>query len=474
MELSKSDLDQLNSIGITVDVLKEQLQRFAAGYPEVLLDRACTAGDGIEILSRSRQEQLVEYYESERVNSKIVKFVPASGAASRMFKHLHQFDPNSPSDLIQEFFDGLDGMPFASMIENASGRDRSEIISYILGQDGLGYGDCPKGMVHFHAYGNNTVRTAFEEHLFESVEYGSNGSTHNLHFTVPQAWESKIREFLASKAAEHFPDKKFELSFSIQRPETDTVAVNLDNSVYRDEVGSIKFRPGGHGALIHNLNDIDADVIFIKNVDNVVPDSRREEGSHWKSVLAGFLLEMRSEVFHTISLLNEGKNLDARAITICDRLGLDPSDSALKDKLNRPLRVCGMVNNEGEPGGGPYWVRTGDSMSCQIIEMAQIDTSNARQERILGKSTHFNPVDLVCSTMDYQGSPFDLNNFIDHNTGFITEKSIGSSVVKALELPGLWNGAMANWLTLFVEVPIQTFNPVKTVNDLLRPMHQNQ
>ena len=473
MELSNSDLEQLNSLGISVEALNEQLSRFVSGYPEIVLERACTAGDGIEVLPSSRQQQLADFYETERQNLRVVKFVPASGAASRMFKHLHQFDVNSPSKLIQEFFEGLERMPFSSMIEEMKGGEKGKLIKFILEKDGLGYGHCPKGMVHFHAYDDGSVRTAFEEHLFESVEYGSNGQTHHLHFTVPEAWEAQIRDFLKVRVAEYFPDKRFDISFSIQKPETDTVAVNPDNTIYRDESGRLKFRPGGHGALIHNLNEIDADVIFIKNIDNVVPDSRRESDSHWKSVLAGFLLEMREDVFHTIRLLDAGKNLDVRGITICDRLGLDPTDSDLKEKLNRPLRVCGMVKNEGEPGGGPYWVRSGDSISCQIIEMAQINTANARQERILSRATHFNPVDLVCSTLDYEGNPFDLRKFVDHDTGFITEKSVGSSVVKALELPGLWNGAMANWLTLFVEVPIQTFNPVKTVNDLLRPMHQN-
>ena len=430
---------------------------------------------------------------------KIVKFVPASGAASRMFKDIFSFvdaDYDVPTtDFEKKYFAEIEKFAFYDALDAACQKNECKGIKALLSEgnykavaanmlkaEGLNYGQLPKGMLLFHKYAEGP-RTPMEEHLVEGALYAASKGEANVHFTVSHEHLPFFKQKVADKM-QQYADKygvKYNISFSEQKPSTDTVAVNPDNTLFRNADGSLLFRPGGHGALIENLNEIDADVIFIKNIDNVVPDRLKPETVEWKQVIAGVLVTLQKQAFEYLKLLDAGATdaqLEeiAKFVSEClctDAKGQKADANYLRKKLNRPMRVCGVVKNVGEPGGGPFLTYNQDgTVSLQILESSQIDTNNDAYMKMFTQGTHFNPVDLVCAVKDYKGQPFNLPEFVDKTTGFISSKSKAGKELKALELPGLWNGAMSNWSTVFVEVPLGTFNPVKTVNDLLREQHQ--
>jgi hypothetical protein len=470
VKLTSSDLEQINQKGISEPDLNDQLRIFSSGVKPAELTRACKIGDGILRLSAAEVEGYSGSFNKKSQDLNVLKFVPASGAASRMFKHLHQFDAQNPDSLCQEFIDRFSSLPFANEVEEmSSSKSAQERIDLTMTQDGLGYAHVPKGMVQFHSYAQG-AKTAFEEHLTEGVQFAS-GNEVNIHFTVPEGQEANIQQFLLKKASENHVEQ-FNLSFSTQKSFTDTVAVTLDDQPFRLDDSSLLFRPGGHGALIHNLNENPADLIFIKNIDNVVHESRIEETTLWKKVLGGKLIEVRSKVHGFLRACSDGSASLEQEAELRSLLGLEDLErDALISALHAPIRVCGMVKNEGEPGGGPFWLN--ENRFPQVVESAQI-SDDENQQSIVTTATHFNPTDLVCCTIDHRGEAYDLLDFVDRDAGFISEKSVEGTAVKALELPGLWNGSMARWISVFIEVPVSTFNPVKTVNDLLRPMHQPQ
>lgn len=512
MEFSQKDLEQLQKIGVSKENVLNQVDTFKEGIPFVRLEKAAVVGEGIFRFSAEEQEELVAYFEAHRSNKTLLKFVPASGAASRMFKALFNFldtyDSHAESlstylertsdKAVKRFLDGLKRFPFSKKITTRieSKHTSEDEMAYLFVQDmlteaGLNYGFYPKGLLPFHEYGETTA-TPFEEHLKEAALYANTEGKANLHFTIsPQHNELfKKEEAAVSNGVSKKWETQFNISYSNQKPSTDTIAVDMQNNPFRNGDGSILFRPGGHGALIENLNEQHADIIFIKNIDNVVTEKNLQEVSDSKKMLAGLLLKTQKKAFQFTQLLNDEKitaevltetqafleaELNVRFHDGYRALGINDKIAILKDKLKRPIRICGMVKNEGEPGGGPFWVSDQNkNISLQIIESAQVDLDDQRQSKILKQSTHFNPVDLVCGVKDYKGEKYDLLKHVDTKQGFITEKTKEGKALKALELPGLWNGAMAYWNTIFVEVPLVTFNPVKTVNDLLKPSHQSK
>lgn len=497
---------QIAAQGMSLENIQKQLKNFREGFPYLPIVDAAKIGNGIKVFSDTEIKYYQDTYPTKIGLKKIVKFVPASGAASRMFKDLFSFLEGdgdiSKSPFVQKFIQQIDRFAFyddldarlqkagSSLAKALDDKQYQLIIKYLLSEDGLGYGQLPKGLLKFHHYADHD-RTPTYEHFMEGYQYALGaGRTVRLHFTVSPEHDEKFKAevaFIQPKLEKEL-DVKFEVSYSQQKKSTDTIAVNMDNTPFVDDDGSILFRPAGHGALLENLNDIDADTIFIKNIDNVVPDRLKQSTQDYKIAIGGLLLEVQEKVFGALKRLDASK--DESAVKFAEEvfskdchgkvsesywdMSLDEKACFLHGKLNRPIRVCGMVKNTGEPGGGPFWVKEDDgSISLQIAETAQIDLSNPNQKQILQSSTHFNPVDLVCATKDYKGEKFDLLKFRDMRTGFITEKSKSGRALKALELPGLWNGSMAGWNTIFVEVPLITFNPVKTVNDLLREEHQN-
>ncbi|WP_430817858.1 DUF4301 family protein [Carboxylicivirga sp. RSCT41] len=507
--LTKNDLDQLKSKAIPQELIEKQLQQFQTGFAYSPLQKAATVGDGIISTTTEEENTFIEQYNAAvKEGLDTIKFVPASGAATRMFKALFEFiqsDKNKQAELIKEkpysdfiarikdfaFIDDLEALLKKDINPNNISADEARlIIEKILLPDGLNYGKLPKGLLRFHKQAQ-AVFTPVEEHLKEAAQYASNGTEGKVHFTVSPEHHDLFKNQLklGRQAIEQQNGISFKVDFSFQKQSTDTIAVNPDNTPFRQEDDSLLFRPAGHGALIENLNDLQAELIFVKNIDNVIPEYLLPETVKYKKLLAGILLDKKEKVFEILNELdstasgtientiNKGVDFLCTELqmdqAIFDALSNDEKVALIKDKLNRPVRICGMVKNEGEPGGGPFWVKQADgSSSLQIVEGAQIDPNDAEQQSILKSSTHFNPVDLVCYTKDYKGNKFDLRQFVDPDTGFISEKTQNGRALKALELPGLWNGAMAHWLTFFVEVPVSTFNPVKTVMDLLRPQHQ--
>jgi len=500
-QLEKQILNQ----GMSVKNVNEQLTNFKEGFPFLPIVGAATIGNGIKALTEAELKHYLDTYPKKASQKEVVKFVPASGAASRMFKDLFSFLEGdgdiTKSSFIQKFFTHIEKFAFYDDLNKSLEKAGSSInkamksgqhqlvVSHLLNEEGLGYGQLPKGLLKFHHYADHD-RTPTYEHFMEGILYGlGKGNTVRLHFTVSPEHEEKFKAEVAEvqpKLEKEF-GVNFEVSYSQQKKSTDTIAVNMDNSPFFEEDGSILFRPAGHGALLENLNEIDGDVIFIKNIDNEVPDRLKSPTKEYKTAIGGLLVEVQEKVFEALKKLDKesGENTIAQAESVITNdlggklpesyhgLTSEAKQKYLHKKLNRPLRVCGMVKNTGEPGGGPFWVKEDDgSLSLQIAETAQIDLSNDEQKEIFKSSTHFNPVDLVCATKNYKGEKFDLLKFRDMRTGFITEKSKSGRDLKALELPGLWNGAMAGWNTVFVEVPLITFNPVKTVNDLLRDEHQ--
>lgn len=506
MTTMNKDLEnQIIEQGMSLDKVKQQLQNFKEGFPFLPIKEAATIGNGIKALTETEINYFRDTYPVKAATKNVVKFVPASGAASRMFKDLFAFLEGDgdieKSAFVKKFIQQIDRFAFyddldaslrtsgSSLEEALEKKDYQSIVSRLLEEEGLGYGQLPKGLLKFHHYADHD-RTPTYEHFVEGYHYSVGiGKTVRLHFTVSPEHEAKFKAEVASiqsKLEKEF-DVTFEVSYSQQKKSTDTIAVNMDNSPFVEDDGSILFRPAGHGALLENLNDINGDVIFIKNIDNVVPDRLKSATKDYKMAIGGLLLEIQEKVFGALKRLDAEKT--ESAVQFAEKvfledcqgklpehysaMGWDEKACYLYGKLNRPLRVCGMVKNTGEPGGGPFWVQEDDgSVSLQIAETAQIDLSNTHQKEILQSSTHFNPVDLVCATKDFKGQKFDLLEFRDMRTGFITEKSKSGRELKAQELPGLWNGSMAGWNTVFVEVPLITFNPVKTVNDLLRDEHQ--
>lgn len=492
IDLTENDLTLIEKKRISLDKISEQIKLFEKGTQFAQLDRACTPGDGIIQLTNLEVEENITFFDQEADNCKLMKFVPASGAASRMFKHLHAFKNGDESQLVVQFIENITSFSFYTTLKEklASGNYRIEeliaqkdyetILSYLLSESGLDYGKKPKALIDFHNYGD-TIRKAIEEHLVEGACYAKcKNNEVNLHFTVSEEHLDDVKNYLEQVVPTY--QKRFEvrynIHYSLQHSSTDTIAVDNYNDPFRKADGELLFRPGGHGALLANLNDLDADLIFIKNIDNVVKENYQQETYRYKKALAGYLLKLQKESHSYISELERGNTAifdkaKSFAVEVLG-IGIDENESlsGLAEKLNRPMRICGMVKNEGEPGGGPFWVKNGKYVSTQIVETAQIDTGNETQKDILSKATHFNPVDLICCTRNFRGERFELRDFRDMNTAFISNKSLEGKELKALELPGLWNGAMSDWITLFIEVPLITFNPVKTVNDLLKKNHQ--
>lgn len=504
--LSEKDLQQLAAKGISPEKLEHQLEEFKTGFPFLKLEGPAAIGKGIIAPSAEEVKKYVNIwneYKGER--RRIVKFVPASGAASRMFKDMFAFasaDYDVPTtDFEKTYFDNIEKFAFFdaldAVLKQKKGKGVKELMAEgdykavakgMLDSDGLDYGQLPKGLLLFHKYEDGS-RTPMEEHLVEAALYAASNGEANVHFTVSHEHLDLFKQMVSQKADGY--EKKFgvkyDISFSEQKPSTDTVAANPDGTPFRNPDGSLLFRPGGHGALIENLNEIDADVIFVKNIDNVVPDRLKPETTEWKQVIAGILVSLQKKAFGYLELLDSGKYTHEQLVEIarfvkndlcCVKSDLKDLEDAelviyLKKKLNRPMRVAGVVKNVGEPGGGPFLAYNQDgTYSLQILESSQIDKRNETYMKYFTEGTHFNPVDLVCATKDYKGNAFNLPDYVDRTTGFISQKSKNGKELQALELPGLWNGAMSDWNTIFVEVPLGTFNPVKTVNDLLREQHQ--
>ncbi|MDJ0839853.1 MAG: DUF4301 family protein [Acidobacteriota bacterium] len=498
-QFSTEDLARIEAMGKSAADVTAQIDIFRKGVEPAQLVRACTLNDGLRRLDDDA-DALLQRFKQACNQGRVTKFVPASGAASRMFKSLHEArtalaESRDPADsAVDTFFDNLTNFAFAPALAEKMGMKaadlpqagRRDVLDALLGENGLNYSSSPKGLLLFHAY-SDKPRTPVEEHLHEAVAYAraGNGSA-RLHFTVSPEHEAGFRQ-LVDDAGRHFEDTRFRVDYSVQAPSTDTIAVTPENEPFRID-GNLFFRPGGHGALIQNLNQLQGDLVFIKNIDNVVPDRLKGTTTRYKQLLGGHLLTLQDRVFDYLRQLKDGapsrETLEEMEAFIHDNLGYHAgqplvgddhakSAEALFRVLDRPLRVCGMVRNQGDPGGGPFWVKDADgNVSIQIVETSQIDTDNPEQAAILASSTHFNPVDLVCAVRDFEGKPFDLDQYIDHDACFIASKSKDGRDLRALELPGLWNGAMAGWNTAFVEVPVITFNPVKTVNDLLREEHR--
>lgn len=513
--MTNQDLKQIEEKGISPHVIEKQINNFKLGFPYIKLFKPAIPGDGIFKFRDKENSFFQDYFKTSLPDLTVVKFVPASGAASRMFKHLFEFqekyrlgkisfsgsDPDAGCETAQFFFINLSKLAFYSTLDKLlkeknidinkliADKDFNALIEFILNENGLNYANLPKALILFHSYPGG-ARTSAEEHLVEAANYTyDKNRIARIHFTISPEHQERFTELFhqVKTKYEHKYNVTFSISFSVQKPSTDILAVDEDNKPFRNAEGTLLFRPGGHGALLENLNEIEADLVFIKNIDNIVPDRLKNETFNYKELIGGFLLWIREKLF---DFLKKAENETVSAMDIEEikqfvqtnlMLSFPDEFNDLTDKekikylvnrLSRPIRVCGMVKNEGEPGGGPFWVTNDDNQhSLQIVESSQVDLKDAQQKAIWNSATHFNPVDLVCSYRDHHGNKFELSNFMDEKTGFISIKSIGGRNLKAQELPGLWNGSMAGWLTIFVEVPIETFNPVKTVNDLLRKEH---
>lgn len=514
MTYTKEDLHQFKNRDIKAAAIDHQLANFQKGFDYINLSEPATIDNGILHTSPEEEEHLIEIYDQAREQLDIIKMVPASGSATRMYKELFAFMDSYHGttedflDLVQHkepgtmhnFFEKIDELPFYEHLSNVMWKDGkditrllekreyNEILKYILCKKGLNYGNTPKGLVDFHIY-RDFVRTAFDEHIVEGAMYASDGKKANIHFTISEEYQPMFQARMkkVTKVFEKMFNVKYNVTFSIQKPSTDTVSIDAAGNLLRDENGEIVFRPGGHGALIHNLNELNADIIFIKNIDNVIPDRAKGDTVRYKKVLAGILLDVQQKIFDFLKILDKKPTEDQllEIESYLHSIGYKEIEGKtfnnqkerikhLQEILDRPIRVCGMVKNEGEPGGGPFWVKAKDGSSrLMIVESAQVNLQDKAQKAIFDQSTHFNPVDIVCAVKNHKGKKFDLEKFIAEDQGFITEKSYKGKDIKVQELPGLWNGAMANWTTVFVEVPLTTFTPVKTVFDLFRFEHRN-
>ncbi len=501
MQFTEQDQDQILVQGVSLDQIDQQIKHFIDGFPYLNVIKAATVGDGIIRVAEDQLATHIHRFDQAAHELDLVKFVPASGAATRMFKSLFSALDGKFDKSVDEVFARLTDFAFYDDLKAAMAakgqdldkavaeNDRATVLKFLLTEEGLEYGSLPKGLLKFHRYADGP-RTPVEEHLVEGAAYANSDGLVKIHFTVSPEHRSRFEQLIEQQKADYeaWLGVTFDISFSEQKKATDTISVNMDNSPFRNADNSLLFRPAGHGALIENLNDIDADIVFIKNIDNVVPDEIKEPTITYKKVLAAVLLDAQQQIARLQGLLDsqdvsdgyiaEADELLRRTLYTLPPEGFGEMPKAekldyLRRKLNRPVRACGMVKNVGEPGGGPFWARNQDgSVSLQVVESAQIDLTDAGQKAIFDEATHFNPVDLVCGLKDHHGQKYDLPAYRDPLTGFITAKSKDGKDLKAQELPGLWNGAMADWNTIFVEVPLITFNPVKTVNDLLRKEHQ--
>ncbi|WP_300568292.1 DUF4301 family protein [Flavobacterium sp.] len=513
---TKADFNQISAYGISLDKIEQELSLFQSGILKISLEKPATINDGVISLSEEEAKLFAEKFEAKKSEYQLEKFVPASGAASRMFKFLSEFvmEFNPDSETINAYINrkkntslsvflvGMEKFPFFKTIDaylntkypdfKSWGRDKKNyfFIKAILNQDEFNFANKPKGILPFHDYSGQVV-TAIEEHLKEAVYYSASNKIAKVHFTISGEHQTDFENIIekAKPSIEQNSNTSIQISFSEQHKNTDTIAVDFTNKPMRDSSNQLFFRPGGHGALINNLNKSEADVIFIKNIDNVSHNNLDVISLHKKS-LAGYLLELQGKIFSSLALLDQleinkedileiqhfiENELNVMIASNFSDYKKEGKVKYLKTILDKPIRVCGMVKNENEPGGGPFWVREKNgNLSLQIVESSQINLKNEHQAHIFQSATHFNPVDIVCGLKNYKGEKFDLSDFIDPNSGFIVEKSKNGIPYKAYELPGLWNGAMANWITIFIEVPLATFNPVKTVNDLLKPNHQPQ
>jgi hypothetical protein len=506
---TEKNIQQILNHGLSEAKIIKQLNIFNEGIPFANVVEPASANNGIALFSETEQNYFVALFEAEKDKLDLLKFVPASGAATRMFKFLHQFlkgyDFNTENidaflqteenKTLKIFFDSIDKFAFSSLVKeklNAKfpdfknfekGKRHHFFVKEMLEETGLNFSNTPKGLVPFHKYGENYV-TAFGEQLYEAAFYANSKGIAKLHFTVSAEHEEKFKKRYEEiqETVENKTDVKFNISYSFQKKETDTIAATLENEAFFDENDNLVFRPSGHGALLENLNEVDADLVFIKNIDNVVSQQYVETIAYQKKVLAGKLLSLQQKIFGFVEKLhaaNPSEEVLKNASEFISKELFIKNTPIYKEEilkiLERPIRVCGVVENTGAPGGGPFLVKDKNgNLSYQIVEMSQIDTKNRQQKALVDRATHFNPVDLVCGLRNYKGQKYDLLKFSDPDAGFISNKSYHGKPIKALELPGLWNGAMANWNTVFVEVPLITFNPVKTVNDLLNPVHQTQ
>jgi len=506
------DISQITASGSSLETVEQQIENFKVGFPFLRITEAASNYHGLIKLSELELQKYANAFD-EKVTTglEVLKFVPASGAASRMFKSLFSALDEiqkgiAPSEVLDNgevslFFDQIDRFAFYDDLKEVLSKNNQElkeiplktILEIFLLETGLNYGNLPKGLLRFHRYPEG-IRTPVEEHFVEGASYSKNRNGFvNIHFTVSpehqQAFEKHVTEI--KSVYENLFAVKYQISFSQQKPSTDTIAVTLDNEPFRNTDESLLFRPAGHGALLENLNDLEADIIFIKNIDNVVPDEFKKPTIDYKKALGAILINLQEKIFHYQKMLKEHHPASlesafyAEAANFLENvLNITPPNNQYYSekeelyhyflrKFNRPIRVCGMVKNQGEPGGGPFFAMNSDgTISLQIVESSQIDFTNPEQSAIANNATHFNPVDLVCAVRNFEGEKYNLLDFSDPKTGFISRKSKDGKELKAQELPGLWNGSMADWNTLFVEVPIETFNPVKTVADLLRKEHQ--
>ncbi|MCG9971208.1 DUF4301 family protein [Christiangramia crocea] len=510
MNFSEKDILQIDEKGLSTREVEEQIEIFKRGNIKVNITEAATIGKGISQIDENEKKELISFYDSEKDDHSILKFVPASGAATRMFKALHNFadefqpekqglraylDEKGDNDL-QRFFNHMEKLPFYDHALERTKKNHPDydslshdeqhkiLVKTILESDGLYLSNLPKGLVPFHKYDSH-IATAFEEHLIEAAKYISVKGVAKLHFTVSKGDKEKfqgewkeIRERVEEKTG-----IKFEIEYSYQDPKTDTIAVDNDFRPFRTEEEDLFFRPGGHGALIENLNQLEEDIVFVKNIDNVVTEDQIQLVVDFKKMLGGKLFRVQKKIFEYLEVLDSGhvtedklqeiQSFLNKELFVKETSGDNASEDYLREKLHRPLRVCGMVKNEGEPGGGPFLVKDKKgTISLQIIEGAQIDNENPEQAKTAKEATHFNPVDIVCSLRDHNGKSYDLHRYVDQEMSFIADKTKDGKPLKALERPGLWNGGMAKWNTIFVEVPVETFNPVKTVSDLLKESHQ--
>jgi hypothetical protein len=502
---TQTDIDFIKKRGNSLEKIEQQLYFFRTGIPKINLVKSATIGDGIWKFSEKEIQTLVHFFDEHTSDYSLEKFVPASGAATRMFQFLIEFinDFDLETETINAYLNkknakdlsifvfGLKNFPFYEILKSKTialypdfysfSNDKKQfvLIYTLLHSEGLNFAQKPKGILPFHA-NDKGIATPTEENLLEAAFMAKPGVKTKINFTINKEFQLDFE-----KITQQYPD--YEVRFSYQNETSDTLAVNENNLPFRLETGEIYFRPGGHGALIENLNALQSDLIFIKNIDNVA-QNHKVIISTYKKVLGGVLMQVQHQIFNYLELLTSG-NIDEKQLNEIRTFAEEKASFPLPDEfqfflheykieylikvLNRPIRVCGMVKNEGEPGGGPFWVQDEKGrQTLQIVESSQIDFTNKAQKIIAKEATHFNPVDIVCGVKNFKGEKFDLTQFIDPKTAFITEKTKNGKPIKAFELPGLWNGAMAKWTTIFVEVPLETFNPVKTVNDLLKPAHQ--
>ncbi len=512
--LTKQDIKQIEAHSLSQEKVNAQIAQIKKGMTYSKLVKAATIGHGIIRLNPEEQQHYRTAYDNKRDKLSIVKFVPASGAATRMFKFLFNFlkefneNSNSVNTYKQKhkdfnvFIKGLEKFPFYPAVmaqvkvkyplydKLTYAKKCKAFVQVMLDAQELNYGFYPKGLLPFHQY-NKTAVTAFREHLLEATMYASSNQKAHLHFTVSEAhydmFKAELEQVRPNLEAK--TNTEFVVDFSFQNKATDTIAITANHTLFRAANGNLVFRPSGHGALLENLNTLNHDLIFIKNIDNIVVYTKNKEVSEYRKLLAGVLLDVQERVFSYLEALDSNSITEEKTLEIAsfivetlsrtidadfDDFNINEKITYLHNMLNRPIRVCGMVKNEGEPGGGPFWVTDkNNTTSLQIIEFAQIDVSLKAQQDIVNSATHFNPTDLVCGVKNYKGTKFNLQNFVDPSAAFITMKSQNGIDIKALELPGLWNGSMAHWNSIFVEIPLETFNPVKTVNDLLKSGHQN-